>query len=95
MILEQLLSKEEGAVESTPGNEGRIAPALTNVRGWIAGFRRVSFLRSDRWTMRIDAPMEPLVKQAGTASHRCLVMRDAAMDPREFRQGLWFKESVC
>ena len=23
--------------------------------------------------MRIDAPMEPLVKQAGTASHHCLV----------------------
>ena len=45
--------------------------------------------------MRIDAPMEPLVKQAGTASDPCLVTRDAAMDPREFRQGLWFKGSVC
>ena len=44
MILEQLLTKEEGMVDSTPGNEGRIAPAWTNVRGWVASFRRVSFL---------------------------------------------------
>ena len=81
-------------MESTPGNEGRIAPAWTNLRGWIVGFQRVSFLRSDRWTMRIDAPMEPLVYQAGTASHPCLVTRDATVDPHEFRQGFWFKESV-
>ena len=44
--------------------------------------------------MRIDAPVGPLVKQAGTASHPSLVTRDATMDKREFRQGLWFKESV-
>ena len=40
--------------------------------------------------MRIDAPMESVVKQAGTASHSCLVTRDAS----EFRHGLWFKESI-
>ena len=44
--------------------------------------------------MRIDAPMESVVKQAGTASHPCLVTRDAKMDRREFRQGLWVKESI-
>ena len=38
VILEQLLTEEEGAVESIPGNEGTIDPAWANVRGWIAGF---------------------------------------------------------
>ena len=37
VISEQLLTEEEGAVESIPGNEGRIDPAWANARGWIAG----------------------------------------------------------
>ena len=41
VISEQLLTEEEGAVESIPGNEGRIDPTWANVRGWIAGFRRL------------------------------------------------------
>ena len=45
--------------------------------------------------MTIDAPKESLVKQAGTASHPCLVTRDATMDRREFGHGLLVKESVC
>ena len=44
--------------------------------------------------MRIDAPKESLVKQAGTASHPCLVTRDAKMGASEFGQGLWVKESI-
>ena len=43
MILEQLLTEEEGAVESIPGNEGRIDPPWANARGWIAGFSACSF----------------------------------------------------
>ena len=45
--------------------------------------------------MRIDAPMESVVKQAGTSSHPCLVTSDATMDASEFRHGLWFTESIC
>ena len=35
VILEQLLTEEEGAVESIPGNEGRIAPAWTKFSNQI------------------------------------------------------------
>ena len=44
--------------------------------------------------MRIDAPMESAVTQAGTASHPCLVTRDAKMNASEFGQGLWVKDSI-
>ena len=44
--------------------------------------------------MTIDAPKESLVKQAGTASHPCLVTSDATVDASEFRHSLWVKESI-
>ena len=34
----QAVISEQLLVESFPGNEGRIAPAGANARGWIAGF---------------------------------------------------------
>lgn len=43
VILEQLLTKEEGAVESFFVNERIFDTAWANARGWIAGFWRLIF----------------------------------------------------
>ena len=55
--LEAVIGKEEGAVESIPGNEGRIAQAWVNVRGGVQVFA-VYFWHSE------EALLEAVVKRA-------------------------------
>ena len=52
-----VIGKEEGAVESIPGNEGRIAQEWANVRGGLRFFS-VYFWHSEGWTPRNEALME-------------------------------------
>ena len=63
-----VVGAEEGAVESIPGNEGRIAQAWVNVRG---GLRVLSvyFRLSGGWTPRNEARLEAVVKQAKVTRH--------------------------
>ena len=46
-----VVGAEEGAIESIPGNEGRIAQAWVNVRGGLRVFS-VYFWHSEGWTPR-------------------------------------------
>ena len=67
-----VVGAEEGAVESIPGNEGRIAPAWVTVRGGMRVFSG-NFQHSEGWTPRNEALMEAVVKQARTTRHRWLI----------------------
>ena len=79
-----------GAVESIPGNQGRMAQAWVNVRGGIRVFF-VFIWHSEGWTPRNDALMEVVVKQARTPRHPWLIARDANMCPEDFEKSLWFQ----
>ena len=46
-----VVGAEEGAIESIPGNEGRIAQSWVNVRGGLCVFS-VYFWHSEGWTPR-------------------------------------------
>ena len=57
-----VVGAEEGAIESIPGNEGRIAQAWVNVRGGLRIFS-VYFWHSEGWTPRNEAILEAVLKR--------------------------------
>ena len=63
-----VIGEEGGAVESIPGNEGRIARSWVNVRGGMRIFS-VYFRHSEGWTLRNETLLEAVVKQARTTRH--------------------------
>ena len=64
--LEAVIGKEEGAVASIPGNEGRLAQAWVNDREGLRVFA-VHFWHSEGWTPRNEALLEAVLKQAKVA----------------------------
>ena len=74
-ILGAVIGKEEGAVMSIPGTDGRLAQARVNVPGGMRGF--VNFWHSESWTPRNEALMEAVVKQVRTTRHPWLIACDA------------------
>ena len=56
-ILGAVVGAHEGAIESIPGNEGRLAQAWVNVRGGLRLFS-VYFWHSEGWTPRNEALLE-------------------------------------
>ena len=57
-----VVGAEEGAIESIPGNEGRIAQARVNVRGGLRVFSAF-FWHAEVWTPRSEALLEAVLKQ--------------------------------
>ena len=84
---------EEGAVESIPGNEGRIAQAWVKVRGMLQVFA-LYIGHSEDWTLRDDPLMEAVVKHAATSRDPMLVACDANMDLIDFGRLLVKEECV-
>ena len=84
-----VIGKEEVAVASIPGNEGRIAQAGVNLR-WHACFLRF-LLALGRLDPRNDALMKAVVIQGRTARHPWLIACDAHMCPDGFEKSLWFQ----
>ena len=60
-----VVGAEEGAIESIPGKEGRIAQARVYVRGGLHLFS-VYFWHLEGWTPRNEALLEADEKQAST-----------------------------
>ena len=89
--LRAVVVAEEGAIESIPGNEGRIAQAWVNVRG---GLRVLSVYsrHSEGWTSRNEALLETVLKRTRTTKHPWLIACDANMSPEDFETSLWFSE---
>ena len=85
--------EEEGAIESIPGNEGRIAQAWVNFRGGLRVFS-MHFWHSEGWTPRSEALLEAVLKQARTTRHTWLIACDANMCPEDFEKGLWFQREL-
>ena len=85
-----VIGKEEGAVTSIPGDEGRIAQAWVNLRGGVRVFA-VYLWHSEGWTPRNDALMEALVKQPRVTRHPWLIACDANINPEDFKKSLWCK----
>ena len=81
---------EEGAIESIPGNEGRIAQACVNVREGLRVFS-VYFWHSEGWTPRNDALLEAVLKQTRATRHPWLIACGANMCPEDFEKSLWFR----
>ena len=52
-----VVGAEDGAIDSIPGNEGRIAKAWVNVRGGLRVFL-VYFWHSEGWTPRNEALLQ-------------------------------------
>ena len=67
-----VVGAEEGAIESIPGNEGRIAQAWVNVRGGLHIFS-VYCWHSEGWSSSNEAPMEAVLKRTRTAKHPWLI----------------------
>ena len=89
-----VVGAEEGAIESIPGNEGRIAQAWVNVRGGLRVFS-VYFWHSEGWTPRNEALLEAVLKkQARTTRHPWLIACDANMCPEDFEKSLWFQREL-
>ena len=63
-----VLGVKELAIDSVPGNEGRIAQAWQHVRGELRVFP-VYFWHSEGWTPRNEALLEAVLKQARTTRH--------------------------
>ena len=84
---------KEGAIDSIPGNEARIAP---NVRGGMRVFS-VCFWHSEVWTPRNEALLETVLKQARTTRHPWLTACDANVGPEDFEKSLFsfIKGSRC
>ena len=61
-----VVGTKEGAVESIPGDEGRV-----NVRGGLRVFS-MYFWHSEGWTPRNEALLEAVVKHARTTRHPSL-----------------------
>ena len=83
----------EGAIDSIPGNEERIAQAWVNVRGSLRVFS-VYFCHSEGWTPRNEAVLEAAVRQATVTRQPWLVACDANMCPEDFERSR-SKVSTC
>ena len=88
-----VVEEEEGAIESIPGNEGRIAQAWVNVGGGLRIFS-VHFWHSERWTPRNEALVEAVLKRARTTRHPWLIACDANMCPEDSEKSLWFQRET-
>ena len=86
-----VVGAEEGAIESIPGNEGRIAQAWVNVRGGLRTFL-VYFWHSEGWTPRNEVILETVLKRARTTKHPWLIACDATMSPEDFEKSFWFRK---
>ena len=84
-----VVGAEEGAIESIPGNEGRIAQAWVNVRGGLRIFS-VYFWHSEGWSSRNEALLEAVLKRSRTTKHPWLIACDANTSPEDFEKSLWF-----
>ena len=69
---EQLWEQKKGGIDSTPGNEGRIAQAWVHVRGGLRIFS-VYFWHSKGWTPRNEALLEAVARQATVTRHPFVV----------------------
>ena len=78
-----VVGAEEGAIESIPGNEGRIAHAWVNVRGGLRVFS-VYFWHPEGGTPTNEALLQAVRKQARTTRHQWLIACDANMCPEDF-----------
>ena len=90
-----VVGAEEGAIESIPGNEGRIAHAWVNVRGGLRIFSvyfSVYFWHSEGWTPRNEALLEAVLKRTRTTKHPWLMACDANMSPEDFEKNFWFRK---
>ena len=85
-----VIDNEEGAVESIPGNEGRIAQARVNVRGGMRVFS-VYFWHSEGWTPRNEALIEAVMMRMRSTRHAWWIACDANMCPEDFEKILWFR----
>ena len=88
-----VVGAEEGTIESIPGNEGRIAHALVNVRGGLRIFS-VYFWHSEGWTPRNEALLEAVLKRERTTRHWWLKACDANMRPEDFEKSLWLQRET-
>ena len=89
--LGEVFDREEGAVKSTQGNEGRIAQAWVNVRGGLRVLA-VNLWHSEGWTPKNEELMEAVVKQAITIGQPWPTACDANMDPEDVSKSWWFIE---
>ena len=80
-----VVGAEEGAIESIPGNEGRIAQAGVNVRGGLRIFS-VCLWHSEGWSSRNEALLEAVLKRNRTTKHPWLIACDANMSPEDFEK---------
>ena len=85
------MGAEEGAIESIPGKEGRIAQAWVNVRGGLCIFS-VYFWHSEGWSSRNEALLEAVLKRTRTTKHPWLIACHANMSPEDFEKSLWFRK---
>ena len=79
-----VFGKEEGAVTSIPGNEGRIAQACVNAPGSLRVF-------AVHWTPRNEALMAVVVKRVRATKHPWLVACDVHIDRDDLKNSLWYK----
>ena len=89
--LRAVVEAEEGAIESIPGNDGRIAQAWVNVRGGLRMFS-VYFWHSEGWTPRNEAIVGAVLKRVRTTKHPWLIVCDANMSVEEFEKSFWFRK---
>ena len=90
-ILGAVVGAEGGAIESIPGNEGRIARAWVNVRGESRIFS-VYFWHSEEWSSRDEALLEAVLERSRTTKHPWLMACDANMSPEDFERSFWFRK---
>ena len=91
--LRAVVGAEEGAIESIPGSERRIALAWVNVRGGLRIFS-VYIWHSEGWTSRTEVLLEAVLKRARTTRHPWLIACDANMCPEDFEKYLWFQRET-
>ena len=90
MKKEEVIDKEEGAIESIPDNDGRIVQVWVNVRGDIVVFPEYFWLSED-WIPRNEVLLDTKVKQMRTTKYSWLIACDANMCPREFEKSMWIQ----
>ena len=87
-----VVEAEEGAMESIPGNEGRIAQAWVNVRGGLRIFS-VYLWHAEGWSSRNEALQEAVLKRTRTTRHPWMIACDANMSPEDSKKTLVSKRA--
>ena len=82
----------DGTIVPISGNGGRIAQARVHVRGGLRVFS-VYFWHSEGWTLRSEALLEAVLKQAKTTRHPWLTAFDANMCPEDVEESVVSKGS--